>query len=213
MFMLRSVLIVIVLTLYAAPDAVAQGDRTDLVQFSGIIMSSDSLIGIPYAHIMIKNVNRGTISNYQGFFSFVSAKGDTIVMSAVGYKKKVFVIPDTLVGDKHSVIQLMTRDTIHIPETIIYPWPTPEEFREAFLALDIPDDDLDRARKNLERERLKELGLAMTMDANENRDYYLRQESARFYYNGQLPPIRIFDPLRWAEFLKAWQRGDFKRKK
>jgi len=188
-----------------------QAQTSGLVQFSGVVMSSDSLKGIPFAHIIIKQINRGTISNFQGFFSFVAAMGDTIVFSSIGYKKKEFVIPDSLKLDKYSVIQLMTQDTIYLPETIIHPWPTPEQFREAFLTLNIPDDDYERAKKNLERERLKELGKSMAMDGNQNSDYYLRQEAARFYYNGQYPPLNIFDPLRWAEFFNAWQNGEFKR--
>ncbi len=192
----------------------AQNSRDEIrfVQFSGVVMSSDSLRAIPYVNVIIKNVHRGTTSNYQGFFSFVSVKGDTILFSSMGYKEQEFVIPDTLAGDKYSVIQLMTRDTIYLPETIIYPWPTPEQFKEAFLSLTIPDDDLERAKKNLERERLKELGLAIGMDGDENSDYYLRQEAAKFYYAGQYPPLYIFDPLRWQEFFNAWSRGDFKRK-
>ena len=190
----------------------AQQAEDNLVQFSGVVMSSDSLMAIPYAHIIIKDVNRGTISNFQGFFSFVALKGDTIVFSSIGYKSQQFVISDSLKGNRYSVIQLMTQDTIYLPETIIHPWPTPEQFREAFLSLNIPDDDYERAKKNLERERLKEMGIAMRMDANENQDYYLREQAARFYYNGQYPPLNIFNPLKWAEFFKAWQNGDFKRK-
>ena len=190
----------------------SQDEKPELVQFSGVVMSSDSLRGVPFAHIIIKDFHRGTISNYQGFFSFVAAKGDTIVFSSIGYKKQEFAIPDSLRGNKYSVIQLMTRDTIYLPETIIYPWPSPEQFREAFLTLDIPDDDYERAKKNLERERLKELGDAMAMDGNQNSDYYTRQAAAKFYYNGQYPPLNIFDPLRWKEFFEAWKNGDFKRK-
>lgn len=189
----------------------AQTDKSELVQFSGVVMSSDSLRGVPFAHIIIKQINRGTISNFQGFFSFVAAKGDTIMFSSIGYQKQEFVIPDSLRGSRYSIIQLMTQDTVYLPETIIHPWPTPEHFREAFLSLNIPDDDYERAKKNLERERLKELGKAMAMDGNQNSDYYLRQEAARFYYNGQYPPLNIFDPLRWQEFFNAWQNGDFKR--
>lgn len=206
--MIRTILICIFFVLPAWCQA-----QVDLVQFSGVVMSSDSLMAIPYAHIIIKNVNRGTISNFQGFFSFVALKGDTIVFSSIGYKSQEFVISDSLKGNRYSIIQLMTQDTVHLPETIIHPWPTPEQFREAFLSLNIPDDDYERAKKNLERERLKEMGIAMRMDANENQDYYLRQEAARFYYNGQYPPLNIFNPLKWAEFFQAWKNGDFKRKK
>ena len=183
-----------------------------LIQFSGVVMTSDSLRPIPYVNIIIKNTHRGTISSYQGFFSFVSLAGDTIIFSALGYKRKIYVIPDTLNESKYSIFQLMTKDTIHLPETVVYPWPTRDQFREAFLKLDIPDDDLERARKNLEREVLKELGEYMPMDANQNIDLYLRQEAAKLYTSGQYPYMGILDPSAWISFIEAWKRGDFKRK-
>lgn len=32
-------------------------------------------------------------------------------------------------------------------------------------------------------------------------------------YTGQIKPMRIFDVMAWQKFIKAWKRGDFKRKK
>ncbi len=112
----------------------SRAQEDSLVQFSGVIMTSDSLRGIPYAHIIIKNVGRGTISNYEGFFSFVAAKGDSIRFSCIGYEVQIFVIPGELETDRYSVIQLMTRDTFHLPETIIYPWPTLNNSKKLSLA-------------------------------------------------------------------------------
>ena len=182
------------------------------IQFSGLVLTSDSLMGIPYATVIIKNQGRGTLTNYQGFFSLVAMGGDTIQFSTVGFRTASIVIPDTLSRAKYSVIQLLTADTIYLEETVIYPWPTKEQFIHAFLSLNIPDDDLERAKKNLERERLKEIGETLTADADEAGDYYYRREAQRFYYSGQIPPQNIFNPFAWAQFIEAWKRGDFKRK-
>jgi hypothetical protein len=32
------------------------------------------------------------------------------------------------------------------------------------------------------------------------------------YYAGGTPPINLFNPIAWAQFLQAWQNGEFKRK-
>ena len=106
----------------------------------------------------------------------------------------------------------MTHDTIHLDATVIYPWPSRDDFRDAFLALDVPDTYLDRARENLERERLREMGLALRPDGNETTDRFFRQEAQKYYYAGQPPPIRLFDVFAWKEFIDAWKRGDFKRR-
>jgi len=39
-----------------------------------------------------------------------------------------------------------------------------------------------------------------------------RNIANRATYAGQMPPQNIFNPAAWAEFIKAWKRGDFKRK-
>ncbi|HXH17792.1 MAG TPA: carboxypeptidase-like regulatory domain-containing protein [Chitinophagales bacterium] len=184
-----------------------------LVQFSGLVLSSDSLMGIPYAAVIIKGQGRGTVANYQGFFSLVAMAGDKIQFSSIGFRPEEITIPDTLTKSKYSIVQLLTQDTVHLPTVLIYPWPSKEEFKQAFLALNIPDDDLERARKNMEREKLKEIGDIMEMDAKETTDYYFRQQAQRFYYTGQVPPQNIFNPIAWANFIEAWKRGDFKRKK
>ncbi|NNC96008.1 MAG: carboxypeptidase-like regulatory domain-containing protein [Chitinophagales bacterium] len=211
---MRKALIIVLLFLFAIPFlSRSQDEKAKLVQLSGFVMTSDSLMGIPYCHIYIQNGGSGTVSDFDGYFSFVAKTRDTIVFSAVGFEDDIYIVPTKLKGDKYSVIKLMTEDTVFLPETIIYPWPSKEFFRNAFLSADVPDDALEKARKNLERERLKELGEAMVMDADENTDYHFRENAKEFYYAGQVPPMNIFNPLAWAEFFKAWKNGDFKSNK
>lgn len=186
--------------------------KAGLIQFSGVVMSSDSLRALPYAHIVNLESYMGTISNHQGFFSLVAAPGDTVLFTCIGFKDAEYVIPEMLEDDRYSIIQLMTQDTVHLDVTIIYPWPSKDEFREAFLALDVPDTYMDRARANLERELLREIGLAMAPDGNESADYFFRQEAKKYYYAGQPQPIKLFDVFAWKEFIDAWRRGDFKRR-
>lgn len=183
-----------------------------VLQLSGLVLTSDSLMGLPYATVLIKGTGRGTVTDYQGFFSMVVAKGDVIEFSSIGHRTNSFIVPDTLSLDRYSVIELLTRDTFYLPETQIFPWPTKDQFKQAFLSINIPDDDYERAKRNLDRERMKELGMAMKMDGKENADYYFRNESYKYYYYGQVPPMNIFNPLAWAKFIEAWKNGDFKRK-
>lgn len=176
-------------------------------------MSSDSLRAIPFATVVNLSSGRGAITNYQGFFSMVAGAGDQIQFSCVGFKTKTYTLPENLEDRKYSIIQLLTADTVHLAATVIYPWPSREEFREAFLALEVPDDYLDRAKANLDRQRLREMGRNMPMDGNEATDFFFRQEARKYYYAGQPPPIQLFNVFAWEEFIQAWKRGDFKNKK
>ncbi len=190
----------------------AQVKNTELVQFSGLILTGDSLKPIPFTHIIVANRNKATSSDYNGFFSFVARKGDSVVFSAMGYKKGYFVIPDTVSTKRYSMVQLMSADTILLKETVIYPWPSKEHFREAFIRHRVPDDEMTVAMRNLERMEMRDRARKIPMDGGQNFRQYMQQQTDKLYYYGQTPPISIFNPFAWAQFIKAWKNGEFSKK-
>jgi len=202
-------IIILIFSILKANAQVKDG----VVQFSGVVVSADSLKPVPYANIMVKGTSHGTVSDFYGFFSFVAKMKDVIVFSSIGHKKAYYTIPDTLTDNKYSLIQVLSNDTFLLKETVIHPWPSREQFKEAFLNLRIPEDDMTRAQRNLERAELKERLEPMPMDGRMNQAYAMKQESSKLYYAGQLPPNNLLNPIAWAEFIRAWQNGDFKRKK
>ena len=208
----KSLVTILFISLIPIGQLVAQEAEDELVQFSGIVVTADSLIPVPYANIAIKNTHRGTSSDYYGYFSFVAFKSDTIVFSAVGFKKGVFSIPDTITGSHYSLIQVMASDTIMLTQTVIYPWPSKEKFKEAFLKYDVPDDDYERAKKNLDIAQLRDMSANYPMDGSMNFRNSMQLYQDKLYYNGQTQPITILNPFAWAEFIKAWKEGKFKRK-
>lgn len=182
----------------------------DLIQFSGVVITGDSLSPVPFTNVLIEQSNRGTMTDYYGYFSFVAQKGDSVLFSAVGFQKSRFVIPDSLGSNKYSLIQIMVQDTIELQPAVIYPWPTREQFKEAFLALEVPDTDADKAARNLaQADMIARMDAAMP-SGGETFKYSMQQYQSQVYYAGQAPPQNIFNPLAWAKFIEAWKRGDFK---
>lgn len=195
----------------------AQYSDTSLVQFSGIVVTADSIQPVPYTHIAVEGKARGAVADYQGFFSFVARKGEVIVFSAMGFKQIRFRIPDSLQADRYSLIQVLQVDTITLSETVIYPWPTRAQFKEAFLTLEVPMNDYDRAMDNLARAELKERMLSTGMDASGNYRAFVGQQAYNYGYKGLQPQSLtgtinnpLLNPFAWAEFIKAWKQGKFK---
>ena len=187
--------------------------KNDLIQFSGVVVEADSLRPVPYTSVMIKSKYRGTVSDFYGYFSFVAQKKDTIQFSAIGFRDSYFVIPDTLTTNKYSLIQVLATDTVYLKEAVVYPWPSKEQFKQAFLSLDIPDDDLSRAQKNLARMDTYANNDALASDPGLNYQYTMQQYQSKLYYAGQLPPNNLLNPIAWSKFIKAWKDGEFKKKK
>ena len=188
------------------------GKENNLIQFSGIVVEGENLRPVPYTSIIVRNTRRGTISDYFGYFSFVAKENDTIEFSAIGLSSAQYIIPDTLTSNTYSLIQVLRKDTINLKVTEVYPWPSKEQFKQAFLNLNLPDDDLARATKNMDRTDLKEQMVGMAMDASLNYKYSSQQYQSKLYYAGQYPPNNLLNPLAWAKFIQAWKNGDFKKK-
>lgn len=189
--------------------------QDSVVQFSGNVLTIEDgeLVPVPLTNILIENSGRGTFSGWDdGFFSLVAKMGDIIVFSAVGFETVRFQIPDTLTTNRYTIYQLLSRDTINLPETVVYPWPSREHFRIEFLALDVPEDLQDRAEANLAAATLGRLRKNMPADGVETGSFYLRKQADSYYSFGQTKPMNILNPLAWAKFFKAWKNGDFKKK-
>jgi len=185
-----------------------------LVQFTGMVLdgTDEALFPVTYANIYLKNRSRGTYSDNQGYFTIVVEEGDTVLFSTIGYKTAEFIIPDTLEEDRYSIVQLMTRDTFNLPETVVFPWPSREHFKIEFLAMDVSDALAERAVENLAEEALRRQQNEVMRDGDEQADYYLRQQAKSYYHIGQTPPMNIFNVMAWKDFFEAWKRGDFKKK-
>ncbi len=187
--------------------------KDSVVQLYGVVMTADSLRGVPSASVVVVGKGRGTITNSDGVFSIVVLKGDQITFSSIGFKDKTIYIPTNLTDNQYSVIQLLVSDTAYLPATILKPRPTREQFERDFVNNIIPDDNYEIARRNTDEASRKVLLATLPPDGREAVNYQLKQQASKYYYAGQVAPINLLNPLAWADFIKAWKRGDFKSKK
>src|SRR5205085_5299499 len=176
--------------------------KDSVVQLYGIVMTADSLVGIPAVSVTIKGSNRGTITNNQGVFSIVVLKGDVIDFTHVSYKPKTISIPRNIQGNQYSVVQLMIEDTTYLPATIIRPRPSPEQFSRDFANTKVPDDDIEIARQNNSAAKRRMLMTMTPGDGTEATSMQFRNIANKATYTGQMPPMNIFSPAAWSEFIQ-----------
>jgi hypothetical protein len=182
-----------------------------LIQFSGVVRSLKDEI-IPSTYIINIHQNTGYFSNEKGMFSFIVSPSDSILFRSLGYKNTLVVIPDTLILAHYPRDVFMLGDTIRLSEIKIFPWKTYDEFKVAFLRLELKDDDAARATRNISIIKAQ-LNMDFEPDADLSYKYSLPQQYDKLYYAGQYPSIPIFNPLNWAKFFTALKNGDFKNDK
>ena len=185
----------------------------EVVQFSGFIRDAATNAPIPFAAIYIKDENRGTISGYDGFFTFVVGKGDTIIVRSIAYKEfKIAVPADLDVTSFTKEITLERQDVVLDNVTVkAKPLPTPGQLGAALANLDIPNSMQELARNTIEQSILNDdISRNTKYDGRENFNQYV-QSQADYYYNrngNQRPGISLTNPFAWANFIK-----DIKSKK
>lgn len=203
-------LLTVLIVLLACHLSMAQSPR--LIQYSGVVLSTDSsTTPVPFASVYNKSIKLGAIANFQGFFTFAARVGDTIEITSVGYQKGLVVVPDIPDKESYTALIFLQPDIKMLPEARVYPWFSKDQFRDAFVHLNIPDDDLERARKNLDANKLRELGETLK-DGTLNATKSLQNYSYTYYYAGQYQPQAILSPSAWMQFFNALQNGAFKKK-
>jgi len=215
MRMKKLLLFVILLTATIISNKILAQDnpyRDSVVQFNGVVMTADSLRGIASASIIVEGRGRGTITSPDGVFSIAVLKGDKITFSCIGFKNFTLKIPENLTSNQYTWIQLLVTDTVYLPATILKPRPSKEQFERDFVNNRIPDDMYEIARKNTDESQRRILLATLPSDGREAVNFQMRQQANKYYYNGQTPPMNILNPAAWADFIKAWKRGDFKSK-
>ena len=151
------------------------------------------------------------MSDVYGYFSFVAQEGDTVLFSALGFSRSSYVIPMDLPENRYSMIHVLARDTIWLKEQVVVPWPSKEQFAEAFLNLRPHADDYQLTMRNLSPAEMAQRMENLPPDAAMSYNYQMAMDQTRLYYSGGTPAINLFNPIAWAQFIQAWRGGKLKR--
>ncbi|MCC6582754.1 MAG: carboxypeptidase-like regulatory domain-containing protein [Chitinophagales bacterium] len=183
----------------------------DIIQFSGFVRDAETGAVVPLCAVYIQNENRGTITGYDGFFTFAAGKGDTVLVKSLGYKTFKVAIPTDLETSSFTKEIGLERDLYELKGVTIRPLPTPSQLRQAMVNLNIPDNLQELAQNTIEQSILTdEISKKTNFDGKENFSQYV-QSQVGYYYNrngNQRPGISLTDPFAWARFIK-----DIKAKK
>jgi hypothetical protein len=189
-----------------------QAQEHDIVEVSGIATARNDkgrIEFVPFVNVLVQGVNRGTYANYEGMFSIVVKKGQSLRFTAIGYKEKIIEVPQNIEGKHYTMVVELEATAIQFDDIIVFPWPNRDNFKAEFLAMD-PNMAMQMeaiARKNLDERNMMAIREITRMDSRENAVYYLRKQARDYSYQGQIPPMRIFDPLAWNEFFQSLSKN------
>ena len=201
----------VMIALMCLTYGIAQAQDKKLIQFSGIVTTPDSNLFVPHVTITNKtDRNQQYIASYKGYFSFVVNPGDTLAFTAVGYKSTTVVIPNNTSNQEYVLMVKMKQMVINLPTVHVYPWANVDEFKMDLLTMNVADDDLAIAKKNLSREKLSVSYDTLPMDGQEMREYNFQNYHVEMSIASMATRYAnpLLDPIAWAKFLHLLFKGD-----
>lgn len=175
-----------------------------VIQLSGVVM--DTVEGpLPGVHIYVPKAGRGVTTNAVGFFSMPVLVGDSVVISSVGYQRQHYIVPNSST-EYLTIVVPMVQDVTYLKEIEILPYPTEEVFKEAVLALNLPNNKpIDD--KNLNAELLALMMKTTPMDGPLNQRYYLNQWATS--QNDKFMPRTnpLLNPFNWVKFFNGLKKN------
>lgn len=201
----------IILVFLFIPRAEAQSLKK-VIQLTGLVVGGDSMYGVPAVMVYVPKTGRGTSTNEVGYFSMPTLTGDSVVIRALGYKEKSMIVPYTD-DDKLSLIIQLEEDTLMLPEVEIFPYPTEALFKEAFLALKLPEqNDLNNMQSNLNERIMDRIRFNTGNDGSLNHTYFMNSQVQRIENKNYYPTVPLLNPFAWAKFIKQVKEGGLKNK-
>jgi CarboxypepD_reg-like domain len=187
-------------------------EKEKYIQLSGILVDADSLKPLPYASVLVKSNLSGAITDYKGFFSVIVKANDEVRFYALGYKEMFYKVPDTVKTNFYSSLHLIQRDTFDLPVVEIRPFPSKDEFKNAFVNLKIQDDFIARGIENMERARIRAL-MYNNYEAIASLNYqYFKEQQINRLNTGGYQGNNFLNPLAWYRFVQGIGKGTYKRK-
>lgn len=197
--------LLLVLFIFSITPIKAQSNKT--VYITGATIDLEQVQAVPFVTIFVKGSNRGTVSDNNGYFSFLAVPGDTLVFSSVGYKTDEFALPESLQGTTFSLLHLMVSENVMLEEVVVQPWPSVEQFTKSILNIDLPKD----AQKMSMEAQMRIENLAKSQYQSE-RVYYDQWRYNKLYdMTGVAMPNNFINPMQWANFIRDWKSGVYKK--
>lgn len=194
--------------------AFANAQKKPIVQFSGVIYNVDSNVVVPYVSVINKSDKNKVVSaNHQGYFSFVAHEGDTIVFSAIGYRREALVIPQNTQDKKYTAIVKLKAELVNLPVVRVMPWASIDDFNRQFMSMKFADDDLEIAKKNVARTSLMAMARTLPRDASEMNNInfqnnHIALSNQNMNQRGANP---LLNPFAWGAFIQQIMQGDKSR--
>ncbi|MCX6259330.1 MAG: carboxypeptidase-like regulatory domain-containing protein [Bacteroidia bacterium] len=198
------------LILFLLPLSLLTGQNQETERFfqvSGIITDEEKN-ALPNVGVISIKLRRGTLSEKTGIFSITSTPGDTIFFRALGFKKKLVILPRDFEGRHLNLDITLSLDTIPIENVVVLPWKSYSEFLKDMSTPAPLEPEIENMNKNIASIAdavSNTKGVRITPEAGYR--YAMEQNFRMTSTRNQYPVNNLLNPFAWAKFINGLKNG------
>lgn len=185
----------------------AQDQERQIIQFTGVVFGQDSTTSVPGVHVYIPKSGRGTTTNPYGFYSLPVLEGDSIVFSAVGYKRTFYIIPKHESRSSLKLIVTLEDDIQFLEEVEVRPYPTEAMFKEALITMELPyQKEYANIYQWMNSEIMRKGYYDLPASPTANHQYFMQQQFQSYINRYSPPSNQLLNPFAWSQFIKSLKK-------
>jgi hypothetical protein len=208
----RAIYIIILLLLPLCAITGQKQETERFFQVSGIITDEEHN-AISNVGVVSLKLRRGTLSGKTGIYSITSTPGDTILFKALGFKKRLLILPRDFEGRHFSLDVMLSLDTIPIENVVVMPWKNYSDFIRDMTEPPPVSPEIENMNRNIASVAeavTSSKGVRITPEAGYR--YAMQQNFNQTATRNQYPVNNLLNPFAWAKFISGIKHGLLKNK-
>lgn len=180
-------------------------EKQRYIQADGIVYDEQGN-ALSNISIMSITLRKGATSRNSGIYSVISVPGDTVIFTAMGFKKTLLPIPHDFEGTRYFKDVYLEYDTISIHDVLVLPWGSYAEFKRAVVETDFHDYEVENMTENLiliQKQIIENSGLSPEAAYR----HIARQYTNAAYTRNQFPENNLLNPFAWSKFIQGLKEG------
>ena len=118
-------------------QGIAQNSMPSIIQIDGVIVNKEDKRPVPFVHVLNLQSKSGTASNLEGRFSIQMQRQDSVIFSAIGFDKYLFMLDENSFGSRFDIVVEMNVNSFELETVDIFAYKDEYAFKNAILDLEV----------------------------------------------------------------------------
>jgi hypothetical protein len=122
----------------------AKQEISNDITLNGEIKNAEDNSAVPFVHIVNTSTSKGTASNSEGRFTIQMSATDTLLFSAIGFEKYIFMLSEDINTKSINMTIVLDASSMELEPIKIFAYKDEQSFKRAIIEMELPEEKSNR---------------------------------------------------------------------